>query len=76
MLWVGGQIVMHGIEEFGFDKIPHALHDLAHNIGAATPFAGGLVEWMVNATGATIFGVVLGAIVVLIHKLFTRKTGH
>ncbi|MFC4292378.1 DUF808 domain-containing protein [Sphingorhabdus arenilitoris] len=76
MLWVGGQIVMHGIEEFGFKTVPHALHDLAHNIGGAIPFVGGLAEWTVNAAGAGVFGVILGGIVVAIHQLFTRKSAH
>jgi uncharacterized protein len=72
MLWVGGQIVMHGAETFGFKTLPHALHDLAHNIGGALPFAGGLAEWAVNATGAGIFGVILGGIIVAVHHIFTR----
>jgi uncharacterized protein len=73
MLWVGGQIVMHGVEGYGFKTLPHALHDLAHNIGGALPFAGGVAEWVVNATGAGIFGLILGGIIVAIHHLFTSR---
>lgn len=76
MLWVGGQIVMHGAESFGFETLPHALHDLAHNIGGATPIIGGFAEWAVNAAGAGIFGLILGGIIIAIQRPFTRKSQH
>ncbi|NJM50795.1 MAG: DUF808 domain-containing protein [Sphingomonadales bacterium] len=76
MLWVGGQIVIHGIEQFGFKSAPHALHDFAHSIGGAMPFAGGLTEWAINAAAAGVFGIILGGIVVAIQHLFTRKAAH
>ena len=72
MLWVGGQIVMHGFEEFGFDRLPHALHDFAHGVGGAIPAGGSAAEWIVNAGGAGIFGIILGSVVVAVHHLFTR----
>ncbi|MBP7952198.1 MAG: DUF808 domain-containing protein, partial [Sphingorhabdus sp.] len=78
MLWVGGQIVMHGGESFGFKTLPHMLHDFAHNIGGALTgalgaIAGGVAEWAVNAAGAGIFGAILGGVIVAIHHLFTRS---
>jgi uncharacterized protein len=72
MLWVGGQIVMHGGESFGFKTLPHLLHDFAHNVGGALPVADGAAEWAVNAAGAGIFGAILGGLIVAIHHLFTR----
>lgn len=76
MLWVGGQIVMHGGEEFGFKTIPHALHDFAHHIGGAVPFAGGVAEWTTNTTGAGLFGLLLGGVIVALHHLFSKKAKH
>lgn len=73
MLWVGGQIFLHGGESFGFKTLPYALHHLAHDIGAAMPVAGGFFEWAVNAAGAGLFGLVLGGIIVAIQAIFTRK---
>ena len=32
MLWVGGGILLHGIEDLGFTTMPHAVHDLAEEI--------------------------------------------
>ena len=41
MLWVGGGILLHGIEELHvIEPLPHAIHDLAHSAGAATGRAG------------------------------------
>jgi predicted DNA repair protein MutK len=64
MAWVGGGIVLHGMEEIGIlPGIPHAFHDWAH--AAATPFggAGPAVEWIVNAALAGVAGVALGFVI-------------
>ena len=64
MAWVGGGIVLHGMEEVGIlPAIPHAFHAWAH--AAAAPFGGAApaVEWIVNATFAGIFGVALGFVI-------------
>lgn len=63
MLWVGGQIFMHGLHEYDMGGLGDGLHDFAKNIGAMLP-ASGVWEWIVNAAGAGIFGIVLGTIVV------------
>lgn len=60
MLWVGGGIIVHGLEGYGFGAIGHALHDVAHAAGAAMPVAGGAVAWIVNAAGSGLVGLVLG----------------
>ncbi len=61
MVWVGGGIVLHGLEEFGLGAPGHLLHDLAVAAGEAASGAAGLVEWLVTATGSGLFGLVLGA---------------
>ncbi|WP_144187042.1 DUF808 domain-containing protein [Elioraea rosea] len=60
MLWVGGGIIVHGLEGYGFTAIGHALHDVAHAAGAAVPVASGAVQWLVNATGSGLFGLAIG----------------
>lgn len=67
MLWVGGQIFMHGLHEYGRGGMGDALHDFAKNIGAMLP-ASAVWEWIVNAAGAGIFGLVLGSAVVVVLK--------
>jgi uncharacterized protein len=76
MIWVGGGIIIHGIEVFGFTTMPHALHHAAEVGGKAVPFGGGLVEWLVGAIGSGIVGVILGGIIVAVHHRFAHKKAH
>ena len=78
MAWVGGGIVLHGMEVVGiWPALPHTLHHWAHAIAAASPVAVGAIEWVVNAFFAGIFGVALGFViaqgVTLIGKLRPAK---
>ncbi len=74
MLWVGGQIVVHGMEGLGFPTLPQSLHHAAEIVGHAVPFASGAVEWTVGAVGSGIFGVILGSIILALHHLVTSKS--
>ncbi|PTQ13171.1 ABC transporter [Sphingomonas oleivorans] len=70
MIWVGGGIIVHGLEHFGLTMIPHAIHHLAELAGHAVPFAQGAVEWLVTAVGSGIVGLLIGALIVLLlHKV-------
>lgn len=61
MLWVGGGIILHGLDEYGFGALSHAIHDLAKTAGHMFGPASGLVAWLVEATSAGILGVIVGA---------------
>jgi predicted DNA repair protein MutK len=61
MVWVGGGIIIHGLEEFGLSAIGHAVHGVAVAAGHAAPAMGGVVEWLVTAATSGVFGLVLGA---------------
>lgn len=70
MIWVGGGIVLHGLEEYGLGGPAHAIHGVATAVADASPAAHGLIEWAVNATGAGIVGLALGTVIaVAVHKL-------
>lgn len=60
MLWVGGSIVIHGIEALGWHAIGHFIHDVAAAVGHALPQAGGFLEWTVKAALDGLFGLALG----------------
>jgi predicted DNA repair protein MutK len=60
MLWVGGGIVLHGLDEFGLRAIGHFPQDLSH---ALVP-AGGFLAWLIEAAVAGIFGLLLGAAII------------
>ena len=73
MLWVGGQIFLHGLDEYHIGNIGHGLHDFAHAVAGNLPGAG-LWEWLINAGGAGVFGLLLGALIVgALHMLPRRK---
>ena len=74
MLWVGGGIVLHGMEEFGLNEPAHSIHALAAASGAAVPFASAAVEWLVGAAGAGVFGLVLGGVIVAALHFMPRRT--
>jgi len=61
MLWVGGSIIVHGLEEVGFAAPGHMIHDLAVVAGHAVPAqAMGAVEWIAKATMDGVLGLLLG----------------
>ena len=71
MLWVGGGIIVHGLEELHIlEAVPHLIHDTAHALSGG--FAA--LEWLANALGAAIVGAIVGApIVAVVHMLKKRK---
>lgn len=73
MIWVGGGIVVHGLESFGLSGIAHFIHDLAEAGAHAVPTLQGAVEWTIGAAGSGLFGLALGALIVAIHHRFARK---
>ncbi|WP_431282092.1 DUF808 domain-containing protein [Humitalea sp. 24SJ18S-53] len=69
MAWVGGGIILHGLEEFGLGGPAHAIHGAAVVARDALPAIGGAVEWFVTALGAAIVGLVVGAALVpIVHR--------
>jgi predicted DNA repair protein MutK len=73
MLWVGGGILLHGLEEMHLiEAVPHVVHDLAH--AGAAPFGpvAPVIEWLLNAIGASIAGLVVGGVIVAIVRRFHK----
>ena len=60
MIWVGGGIVVHGLEGYGVPAIGRAIHDVAHAASGAVPSVSGILEWTVTAAGSGVFGLALG----------------
>lgn len=68
MIWVGGGIIIHGLEGYGFDWLGHTIHDIAAAASHAAPALHGTVEWLVTAAGSGLFGLLFGAVLIpLIH---------
>lgn len=64
MLWVGGSIVIHGMEVLGWDWLGHVVHDLALAAAGLVPVATGFVEWLVKAALDGVFGLALGLLLI------------
>ncbi|WP_298911869.1 DUF808 domain-containing protein [uncultured Roseobacter sp.] len=81
MLWVGGSIVIHGMEVLGAGWLGHSIHDLSYAIGHALPQAlAGFGEWVAKAVMDGVFGVFLGLLLIpvgekLVAPLWQRAFG-
>ena len=74
MVWVGGQIIVHGIETFGLTTVPHWIHHTAEAASHAVPFAKGAVNWAMNAFFSGIVGLILGGGIALgLHAVKGKK---
>ncbi|MEJ7925619.1 DUF808 domain-containing protein [Sphingobium sp. AN641] len=73
MLWVGGGLIVHGLHEFHVDAIPDTIHHAAQGAASALPAIGPVVDWVVNAIGAGIVGLVVGGIIVAVLHIMPRK---
>ncbi|HEX8468377.1 MAG TPA: DUF808 domain-containing protein [Allosphingosinicella sp.] len=73
MIWVGGQIIVHGMEVFGFGGPAHLIHDAGAAAGHAVPAMSGAIEWAVGAGGSGLIGLMLGALIVFVHHKVAHK---
>lgn len=64
MIWVGGGILLHGCEEYGYAAASHVLHDAGDAAARAVPAAGGFAAWLVQAAGAGVVGLAVGSFAV------------
>jgi predicted DNA repair protein MutK len=81
MLWVGGNIVIHGLEVTHLWAWPYqTIHHAAEIVADAVPAAKGFVEWLVTAALDGVFGLILGMILIpvatrVIGPLWASVTG-
>ena len=61
MIWVGGGIVLHGLEVYGPPSIGSTVHAAAEAVVHALPSAAGALEWMVEAAISGVLGLLIGA---------------
>lgn len=61
MLWVGGGIIVHGLEELGIAFPGHPIAAAANAVGAATGALGPVLGWLTSAILSGITGIIIGA---------------
>lgn len=77
MLWVGGQILLHGLHEFGWHAPEDLAHDFAHTLAALAGPLGPVVEWLLFALASAVVGFAVGlAVVGATGLLRPRKPAH
>lgn len=64
MLWVGGNIITHGLEVLGWPWIYDQIHHLAVAAAALAPSGKGVVQWVVTAGCDGVFGLALGLVLI------------
>ena len=64
MIWVGGGIVVHGLETHGFSEVDHVIAGLAAAVSGAVPWAAKTVEWIAIATLSGLFGLLIGTLLI------------
>mgnify|MGYP000894945032 FL=1 len=60
MIWVGGQIIVHGLHELGWHAPYETIHHWADAAAAALPAAPGVAAWVVTAFCDGVIGLILG----------------
>ncbi|MBE2315819.1 DUF808 domain-containing protein [Solirubrobacter sp. CPCC 204708] len=74
MLWVGGHILLVGLDELGVHFLYDFVHHLEEDVHDALGAFGGVAGWLTNTIASAILGIIVGAIVVTV--LHLRKKDH
>lgn len=65
MLWVGGNIVVHGLEVTHLWAWPYeTIHHIATSVASAVSQAAGLVQWLVTAALDGVVGLIVGTLLI------------
>ncbi|HVF18097.1 MAG TPA: DUF808 domain-containing protein [Steroidobacteraceae bacterium] len=73
MLWVGGGIIVHGLEHFGLNTVPHVIEGFAER-AEHIPGIGAIAGWLTFAASAAAVGFVIGGVIVaIVHVVAKRK---
>ncbi|MQW75673.1 DUF808 family protein [Nocardioides sp. dk4132] len=74
MLWVGGHILLVGLDDLGWHPPYEFVHHLEEDVHHAVSGIGAVLGWLVNTACSAVFGIVVGAVVVaVVHLLPSRS---
>ena len=60
MLWVGGSIIIHGMEVLGWPWLYDVIHHIAAGVAQGMGQASGLMQWLITALCDGVLGLALG----------------
>jgi predicted DNA repair protein MutK len=66
MLWVGGHILLVGLDELGASFLYDAVHHLEEDVDHALGPLGGIGAWLTNTGASALLGLAVGAVVVAV----------
>ncbi len=72
MLWVGGHILLVGVDELGWHgpySLVHHLEEGVHGVAGV----GGLLGWLVNTLASAVIGLAVGALVVAVMHVLPKR---
>jgi predicted DNA repair protein MutK len=72
MLWVGGHILLVGVDELGWHWLYGQVHHLEEAVGGVAGI-GGVLAWLVNTLASALIGLVVGAVVVAVLHVVPRR---
>ena len=76
MLWVGGHILLVGMDDLGLHAPYDVVHDAEEGVHDALGAVGGVAAWLTNTAASAVLGLVVGAIVVAVLHLRGSKKSH
>jgi predicted DNA repair protein MutK len=66
MLWVGGHILLVGVDDLGWHALYDWVHHIEEDIHHAVSGLGGALAWLFNTFCSAVIGLVVGAVVVAV----------
>jgi uncharacterized protein len=74
MIWVGGGIVLHGLEVYGPSSIGSIVHAATEAAAEALPSAAGVLEWTALAAISGAIGLLIGAALIPLIEVVVAPT--
>lgn len=77
MLWVGGHILLVGLDELGWHWLYDAVHHVEEVVADLLPAVGDALAWLTNTFASALLGLLVGAVVVaVVHMVPRRRSPH
>ena len=77
MIWVGGQILVHGLAGLGLARPEHVIDHWAEVASLAAPVAKGVVAWTTKTLADGLLGLVVGGVIAwVVHLVRPGKAAH
>lgn len=76
MIWVGGHIILNGLEELGLHAPYSWVHHAEDAVHEATGALGGILGWLTETAGSALLGLVVGAVVVALMHVVRHRGDH